>query len=81
MPEASDEQAILREGLRDAGCDPDMICRCAVLAQDEKKTELMRILSLHRRALLDAVHENERRIDCLDDLIYRIEKQAKETDQ
>ena len=28
---------------------------------------------------LDALHENERRIDCLDYLIYQIEKQYKET--
>ena len=75
MPEASDAQAILRENLKDAGCGPDMICRCEVLAQSEKKAELMRALSLHRQTLLDAVHKNERRIDCLDYLIYQIEKQ------
>ena len=79
MPEASDAQAILRENLKDAGCDLDMICRCEVLAQGKKRAELMLILSQHRRTLLDAVHENERRIDCLDYLIYRMEKQEKET--
>ena len=77
MPKASDAQAILRENLKDAGCGPDMICRCEVLAQGEKKAELMRALSLHRKALLDTVHENERRIDYLDYLIYQIEKQGK----
>ena len=77
MPEASDKQAILRENLKDAGCDPDMIRRCEVLAQSEKQGELMQTLSQHRRALLDAVHENERRIDCLDYLVYQLEKQSK----
>ena len=77
MPKASDAKAILRENLKDAGCDLDTIRRCETLAQDEKKGELIRLLSLHRRALLDAVHENERRIDCLDYLIYQIEKQGK----
>lgn len=77
MPEASDAQAILRENLRDAGCDLDTIRRCEVLAQGQKEAELMRILSQHRRALLDAVHQNERRIDCLDYLIYQIENQDK----
>ena len=75
MPEASDAQAILRENLKDAGCGPDMVCRCEVLAEGKKKAELMRALSLHRKALLDAVHENQRRIDCLDYLIYQLEKQ------
>ena len=79
MPEALDKQAILRENLKDAGCDPDMICRCEALAQGEKQGELMRVLSLHRRVLLDAVHENERRIDCLDYLVYQLEKQSKKT--
>ena len=77
MPEASDRRAILRENLKDAGCDQTTICRCEVLAQGEKKGELMRVLSQHRRALLDTVHENQRRIDCLDYLIYQIEKQGK----
>ena len=77
MPEASDKRAILRENLKDAGCDPDMIHRCEAMAQGEKQGELMQILSLHRRTLLDAVHENERRIDCLDYLVYQLEKQEK----
>ena len=77
MPEALDKQAILRENLKDAGCDSDMIHRCEALAQGEKQGELMQILSLHRRTLLDAVHENERRIDCLDYLVYQLEKQRK----
>ena len=79
MPEASDKQAILRENLKDAGCDPDMIRRCEVLVQSEKQGELMRILTLHRQSLLDAVHENERRIDCLDYLVYQFEKQSTKT--
>ena len=79
MPEASDKRAILRENLKDAGCNQDTICRCEVLAQGEKKGELMRVLSQHRRTLLDTVHENQRRIDCLDYLIYQIEKQGKKT--
>lgn len=79
MPEASDAQAILRENLKDAGCDQDMICRCELLVESNKRGELMRALSLHRKALLDAVHENERRIDCLDYLIYQFEKQNKKT--
>ena len=81
MPEASDARAILRENLKDAGCDQKTISRCEVLVQDKKKAELMRVLSLHRRALLDAVHENERRIDCLDYLIYQIGKQDKKINQ
>ena len=79
MPEASDKQAILRENLKDAGCGPELIRRCEALTRSEKQGELMRLLASHRRTLLDAVHENERRIDCLDYLIYRMEKQNNQT--
>lgn len=77
VPEASDAQAILRENLKDAGCSPDMIRRCEILAHGKKEGELLQVLSLHRRALLNAVHESERRIDRLDYLIYQIEKRDK----
>ena len=77
MPEATDTQGILRQNLIDAGCSPETVRQCAVLAQREENGELMRVLSRHRKALLDAVHQNEKRIDCLDYLIYRLEKQKR----
>ena len=42
------------------------------MAQQKETAELMRVLSHHRRILLDAVHQNEKRIDCLDYLIYHL---------
>lgn len=74
MAEASDAQGILRQNLVDAGCSPEMIRQCAALAQREKTSELLRILSLHRKMLLDTVHQNEKQIDCLDYLMYKLEK-------
>ena len=32
------------------------------------------MLSDHRRHLLDCLHQEERRIDCLDYLVYQLEK-------
>ena len=75
MPEASDTKSIFRQNLIDAGCGPELIGHCAALAQQKETAELMRVLSHHRRILLDAVHQNEKRIDCLDYLIYHLEKQ------
>ena len=79
MPEATDAQGILRQNLLDAGCGSDTVQRCMALAQTKDTPELMRILAQHRQTLLDAVHENERRIDCLDYLIYQFEKQNKKS--
>jgi len=74
MAEASDIQGILRQNLLDAGCSADTVQRCMELAQRQENKELLRLLSCHRRELLDALHESEKRIDCLDYLIYQMEK-------
>ncbi len=75
MAEASDTQGILRQNLLDAGCGPDTVQRCMDLVEKQESAELLRLLSRHRRELLDKVHQSEKRIDCLDYLIYQIERQ------
>ena len=77
MPEASDTQSILRQNLLDAGCGSDTVQTCMALAQKKNMPELMRILARHRQILLDTVHQSEKRIDCLDYLVYRLEKQSR----
>ncbi len=74
MPEASDTQGIFRQNLLDAGCSPELVGQCTALAQSKERSELLRVLACHRKALLDTVHQNEKRIDCLDYLIYKLEK-------
>lgn len=75
MAETSDTRDTLRQNLLDVGCGSDIVRLCMDLAQSGKNAELLRLLSLHRRELLDAVHQNEKRIDCLDYLVYQIKKQ------
>ena len=75
MPEASDTQGIFRQNLTDAGCGPELARQCADLARGGNTAELVRVLTRHRRALLDAIHQGEKRLDCLDFLIYSLEKQ------
>ena len=36
--------------------------------------EELQILSRHRKTLLDRIHREERKIDCLDYLVYQIEQ-------
>ena len=65
------EEAII-QNLKDMGCgqsaiDNFMQCyRCG----DIKKG--CKLLSLHRQHLLDEVHAGQRRIDCLDYLVYEL---------
>ena len=75
MAEASDTQGILRQNLLDAGCGSDTVQQCMDLVKKRECAKLLRLLSRHRRELLDMVHQNEKRIDCLDYLIYQLEKQ------
>ncbi|MCI9548713.1 MAG: hypothetical protein HFF20_05760 [Oscillospiraceae bacterium] len=75
MPHAADTDGILRQNLVDAGCGAEVVRQCMALARKRDQAGLMRVLSRHRRALLDALHQSERRIDCLDYLVYTLEKQ------
>ncbi len=77
MFHATDTDGILRQNLVDAGCSPEIIQQCMELAREQNQAELMRVLSSHRRMLLNAVHQNEKRIDCLDYLLYTLEKRNK----
>ena len=77
MPKASDTRGILRQNLIDAGCGQEMVRRCMDLAQSRQTEEMKRILARHRQTLLDTLHADEKRIDCLDYLIYKMEKQNK----
>lgn len=74
MAEASDTQGILRQNLIDAGCNQELVRRCMDLAQRKETGELARILSQYKRTLLDTIHTEQKKIDCLDYLVWRIEK-------
>lgn len=58
------------ENLKDAGCDSEMITE--FFDKSGKKDEQLRILKRHRQQLLDQVHKEEKRIDCLDYLVYQM---------
>ncbi len=78
MPHVEDSDSALRQNLVDAGCGPEIVRQCMVLVRERDQCELMRVLSRHRRALLDTLHQSEKQIDCLDYLVYQMEKKAKE---
>ena len=68
-------QALL-ENLEDAGCGPEVTERFLALERSGQYREQLRLLSGHRRKLLDRLHREERRIDCLDYLVYQLEKRC-----
>ena len=69
-PDKIDEEAAERN-LRDAGCSGEFIREFTELGRNGRDKEQGRLLSKRRAELLDELHESQRRIDCLDYLIYR----------
>lgn len=62
------------QNLEDAGCDAGTVERFLSLMEGGRTEAQLELLSAQRRRLLDRVHREERRIDCLDYLVYQIQK-------
>jgi hypothetical protein len=68
----SEEDVI--QNLKDAGCDRKIIeCFMECMARDDFNGQLQ-LMKEQRECLLDRVHKNEKQIDCLDYLVYQIDR-------
>lgn len=65
------------QNLIDAGCDDKLVEEFLSLEESGQTGKQLTLLSKHRQKLLDRVHVEERRIYCLDYLVYEIQKQQK----
>ena len=68
------EAEAVEQNLRDAGCDEFCIREFMDDMRQHKEAEGMKILRRHRSKLLDAMHREQKRIDCLDYLVYQMQK-------
>ncbi len=67
----------LIQNLKDAGCDMETIENfMSDLQKGDEKSSLKR-LDVHRKKLLDSLHKEQKRIDCLDYLVYQMSKTNK----
>ena len=64
--------------LKDAGCYEELITKCIKKYNNYDLKLLIKSLQFHRCCLLDKLHEEQKKIDCLDYLIYTLKKQMKE---
>ena len=62
-----------RENLRDAGCDEALIDELRALSSSCAR--LCR-LKAYRRDLLNGIHAEQRKLECLDYLIYQLRREA-----
>lgn len=63
--------AELVQNLRDAGCCEELIRRYLEAGDQDRKA----LLARHRAELMDDVHRCQKKVDCLDYLIYQRQKQ------
>lgn len=78
MPEMNDDRSLIRQNLLDAGCDRKTTESCMACFTAGAPAKMLPQLVKHRRVLLDALHREQKRIDCLDYLVYTIEKNEKQ---
>ena len=68
---------LMRRNLTDAGFPESEIARIISLLEEGRETAVHRILAQQRTVLLNTVHENQKRIDCLDYLVYDMNNNSK----
>lgn len=66
----------LIQNLKDAGCGPEQIQQFFMLRDAGDVNGQMKLLRLQRESLLDEVHMGQKRIDCLDYLVYQMGKES-----
>lgn len=70
----SESREAVVQNLKDAGCSPDTIKDFLLYFDGNKKEEQLALLEKHRNELLSVIHKEEKKIYCLDYLVYQIKK-------
>lgn len=74
MAEINDVYGSIYQNLIDSGCDLQTARQCMSFMEEGRISEILPILSRHKSALIDSVHIEQKQIDCLDFLIYKLKK-------
>lgn len=64
------------ENLRDAGCSDSVIESFLKLCEQGAREEQLKLLSEERKKLLESLHKDQKRLDCLDYLICKLRKKS-----
>ncbi len=62
----------IRECLEDAGCGPELAEQLEALRSAGRQKEQLRLLGEYRRLLLDRIHAEQKKLDCLDYLVWSV---------
>jgi len=72
----NNEKAMI-QNLKDAGCDSDTMKAFLEDIRINNIADGLKLLAVHRQALLDELHKEQKKIYCLDYLVYKMEKNKK----
>lgn len=60
------------QNLKDAGCEDDFIEKFILALENNQNQEVFLLLRGWRNSLLDEMHSNQHKLDCLDYLIRKL---------
>jgi len=66
----------IRGNLIDAGCDSSIIEQFESLDASGRQAEQERLLKCYRCQLMDRIHKEQKKLDCLDYLIYAMKSRT-----
>lgn len=64
------------QNLKDAGCDSLIADNIIALIKSGDRIPALNLLAKHRRKLLNLLHNNQKKIDCLDFLIFNLKQKS-----
>lgn len=73
--EMKNQEAVI-QNLKDAGCKTEQVEAFLEIGREGDVKRQMKLLERHRQALLEAMHQEQRRIDCLDYLLFQMKRGA-----
>jgi len=70
-------EAYIKRGLRDCGFKAAAAEEYLQYAREQRQTEQLRLLNLHRRKLMGDLHTAQKQVDVMDFLIRSLEEENK----
>ncbi len=65
---------VLMQNLKDSGCSENFIKEFLILKKQGNNNRLIKILYRYKAELLRSLHDFQKKIDCLDYLIFQINR-------
>lgn len=79
MNENSQQEAMLIRNLHDSGCPQELVEQFMTQNNTNNTAAQIQLLTAHRRTILNRVHEEQAKLDCIDYLVFQLKKNSSAT--